>query len=42
MCAILLAGKFVTIHGTVVRVSNVKPFVIGMAFSCNLCGEKQV
>ncbi|XP_029211666.1 DNA helicase MCM8-like [Acropora muricata] len=34
-------GKFVTIHGTVVRVSNVKPLVMGMAFSCNLCGETQ-
>ena len=42
ICAFLLAGKFVTIHGTVVRVSNVKPLVMGMAFSCNLCGETQV
>lgn len=42
ICAFLLAGKFVAIHGTVVRVSNVKPLVMGMAFSCNLCGETQV
>ena len=42
MIAFLLAGKFVAIHGTVVRVSNVKPLVMGMAFSCNLCGETQV
>lgn len=35
-------GKFVAIHGTVVRVGNVKPLVTKMAFSCNLCGEIQV
>ncbi|CAH3017482.1 unnamed protein product [Porites evermanni] len=34
-------GKFVAIRGTVVRVSNVKPLVTNMAFSCNLCGEMQ-
>lgn len=36
------AGKFVAIHGTVIRVSNVKPLVKKMAFSCNLCSETQV
>lgn len=35
-------GKFVAIHGTVIRVSNVKPLVKKMAFSCNLCNETQV
>ncbi|CAH3150664.1 unnamed protein product, partial [Porites evermanni] len=35
-------GKFVAIRGTAVRVSNVKPLVTNMAFSCNLCGEIQV
>lgn len=35
-------GKFVAIHGTVIRVSNVKPLVKKMAFSCNLCSETQV
>lgn len=35
-------GKFVAIHGTVIRVSNVKPLVKKMAFSCNLCSQMQV
>lgn len=35
-------GKFVAIHGTVIRVSNVKPLVKKMAFSCNLCSQTQV
>ena len=39
---VLPAGKFVAIHGTVIRVSNVKPLVKKMAFSCNLCSETQV
>ena len=39
---VLPAGKFVAIHGTVIRVSNVKPLVIKMAFSCNLWSETQV
>ncbi|RMX34536.1 hypothetical protein pdam_00021143 [Pocillopora damicornis] len=34
-------GKFVAIHGTVIRVSNVKPLVKKMAFSCNLCSQTQ-
>nr|QIC49968.1 DNA helicase MCM8 [Actinia equina] len=34
-------GKFVAIRGTVVRVSNVKPLVIKMGFSCNLCSFQQ-
>lgn len=36
------SGKFVAICGTVVRVSNVKPLVIKMGFSCNLCAYQQV
>ena len=31
-------GKFVTIMGTVVRVTNTKPFATRLAFSCNKCG----
>lgn len=34
--------KLVSIRGTVVRVSNVKPLVTRLAFSCNSCGEEQV
>lgn len=37
-----MSGKFVAIHGTVIRVSNVKPLVKKMVFSCNLCSETQV
>ena len=40
--AVTTAGKFVAIHGTVIRVSNVKPLVKKMAFSCNLCSQTQV
>ncbi|XP_066524234.1 DNA helicase MCM8 [Hoplias malabaricus] len=36
-----LYGKFVAIRGTVVRVSNIKPLCIKMAFICNSCGETQ-
>ena len=39
---VMTVGKFVAIHGTVIRVSNVKPLVKKMAFSCNLCNETQV
>lgn len=38
----ILTGKFVSIKGTVVRVSNIKPFCTKMAFECNLCGDIQV
>lgn len=31
-----------SIKGTVVRVSNIKPFCTKMAFECNLCGDIQV
>ncbi|XP_070576847.1 DNA helicase MCM8-like [Ptychodera flava] len=34
-------GKFVTIKGTVVRVSNIKPMCTKIAFQCNTCGEIQ-
>lgn len=30
--------KFVCLSGTVVRVSNIKPLVTGMAFTCGKCG----
>ena len=40
--AVTTAGKFVAICGTVIRVSNVKPLVKKMAFSCNLCSQTQV
>lgn len=31
------AGKLVTVHGTVVKVSTVKPLVTQMAFDCAKC-----
>ncbi|XP_059842238.1 DNA helicase MCM8 isoform X1 [Hypanus sabinus] len=34
-------GKYVSLRGTVVRVSNVKPFCTRMAFLCNTCGDIQ-
>ena len=37
----VFTGKLVSIRGTVVRVSNVKPLVTKMAFTCNSCGEEQ-
>ncbi|XP_055028759.2 DNA helicase MCM8 isoform X1 [Misgurnus anguillicaudatus] len=36
-----LYGKFVAIRGTVVRVSNIKPLCIKLAFTCNTCGDTQ-
>jgi DNA replicative helicase MCM subunit Mcm2 (Cdc46/Mcm family) len=33
------AGKLVTIKGTVVRVSRVKPLITRMQFACGKCGE---
>ncbi|RDD46487.1 DNA helicase MCM8 [Trichoplax sp. H2] len=35
-------GKLVAVHGTVVRVSNIKPLAVQMAFTCNTCGDMQV
>ncbi|KAK2158883.1 hypothetical protein LSH36_162g05033 [Paralvinella palmiformis] len=35
-------GKFVTIKGTVVRVSNIKPLCTKMTFICNSCNATQV
>ena len=32
-----LYGKFITVQGTVVRVSDVKPFVTHLQFNCNIC-----
>ncbi|XP_067845527.1 DNA helicase MCM8 isoform X2 [Heptranchias perlo] len=34
-------GKYVSLRGTVVRVSNVKPFCTRMAFTCKTCGDTQ-
>ncbi|XP_052800629.1 DNA helicase MCM8-like isoform X2 [Mya arenaria] len=34
-------GKFVSVKGTVVRVSNIKPLCTVMAFQCNTCSETQ-
>ena len=36
-----VAGKCVTIQGTVVRVSNIKPVVTTMAFKCPICQTVQ-
>lgn len=36
-----LYGKFVVIRGTVVRVSNIKPLCMKLAFVCNSCGDTQ-
>lgn len=35
-------GKFVTVRGTVVRVSNIRQQLVSMEFECSRCGEKQV
>lgn len=32
-----IAGKLVTVHGTVVKVSTVKPLVTQMSFDCAKC-----
>ncbi|KAM5246058.1 DNA helicase MCM8 isoform 4-T4 [Ctenodactylus gundi] len=34
-------GKYLTLRGTVVRVSNIKPLCVKMAFLCAACGEIQ-
>lgn len=34
-------GKYISLRGTVVRVSNVKPVCTRMAFTCNGCGDTQ-
>ena len=34
-------GKFVAIRGTVVRVGNIKPLCVQLAFSCSACGTEQ-
>lgn len=34
-----LAGKLVTVSGTVVRASNVAPLVVELDFVCEKCGE---
>lgn len=40
MCSI--AGKFVTVKGTVARVGNIKPMCTTMAFECLTCQAEQV
>lgn len=35
------AGKLSTLRGTVLRMSSVRPLVMGMDFVCGKCGEKQ-
>eukprot|EP00124_Ichthyophonus_hoferi_P000656 Ihof_evm3s26 gene=Ihof_evmTU3s26 len=35
-------GKYVAVQGTVVRVSNIRPMVTQMAFSCNMCGTGEI
>ncbi len=35
------AGKFVSLQGTVVRMSPVRPLVLEMPFVCGKCGEVQ-
>ena len=35
-------GKFVSVRGTVVRVSSIKPLCLQMAYECNNCGAVQV
>ena len=37
----LIAGKIVTIKGTVVRISPVKPMVQSASFACSKCGSEQ-
>ncbi|KAL8173025.1 UNVERIFIED_CONTAM: DNA replication licensing factor mcm8 [Gekko kuhli] len=34
-------GKYIAVRGTVVRVSNIKPFCTKMAFICSACGNVQ-
>ncbi|XP_077169313.1 DNA helicase MCM8 isoform X2 [Paroedura picta] len=34
-------GKYIAVRGTVVRVSNIKPFCTKMAFRCSTCGNIQ-
>nr|XP_033794155.1 DNA helicase MCM8 isoform X1 [Geotrypetes seraphini] len=34
-------GKYISLRGTVVRVSNIKPLCTKMAFTCNTCGDVQ-
>ena len=38
----IMYDKFVSITGTVVRVSNAQPFCIRMAFECGKCGSSFV
>lgn len=36
-----MAGKLVTIRGTVVRISPIKPLVQSASFACGKCGSEQ-
>ena len=37
-----IAGSFVSVKGTVVRVSNIKPLCTQIVFQCAACEEMQV
>lgn len=39
---LLYVGKLVSVKGTVVRVSDIKPYCTHLAFKCTSCGESQV
>ena len=41
ICFASLSGKFVSVKGTVVRVSNIKPLCTQMAFQCTNCRHIQ-
>ena len=34
-----MIGKFIQVRGTVIRISNIQPFVTIMPFRCGSCGE---
>ena len=36
----MCAGKLVTVKGTVVRMSPIKPLITGMAFTCGKCSNE--
>ena len=37
-----VSGKYCTVNGTVVRVSNVRPLCIQMKFRCTFCKHEKV
>ena len=34
-----MIGKFIQVRGTVIRISNIQPYVTMMPFACETCGE---